>query len=60
MKQKTNLFTTEIKNFCSPKNIKENKKINHKLEKVISNTYNQKKRLTPRIYFKCSKKKNDR
>lgn len=43
MKQKTNLFTTEIKNFCSPKNIKENKKINHKLEKVIFNTYNQKK-----------------
>lgn len=33
MKQKTNLFTTEIKNFCSPKNIKENKQINHKLEK---------------------------
>ena len=36
MKQKTNnLFTTEIKSFWSPKNIKENKKINHKLEKVI-------------------------
>ena len=40
MKQKTNLFTTEIKNFCSPKNIKENKKINYQLGKDICNIYN--------------------
>ena len=42
MKQKTNLFIIKIKNFCSSKDIIKRIKTNHKVEKVIFNTYNQK------------------
>lgn len=60
MKQKTNLFTTEIKNFCSPKNIKENKKINTNWKKLFLTHITPKKTNTKNILNVGRKKMTDK